>query len=172
MRLESLSTFIAVIIAASGSGCMAMVASHDEVTTIGRPIDALKVSAIQPGNTTFSELLKLLGPPDYIVEDQQQVVDEESFFAAFRGSPKIQTRPISTRHIKAPPDTVILVYGHIVVKRKQTAISTPFLPVPMNFGRDEISQYVARENQARAHEVLVYMRKRDQRVISVSQVTP
>lgn len=170
MRPQSISSLIALIITVSGSGCI--VGSHDEVTTIGRPVDALKVSAIQPGKTTFSQVLELLGPPDYIVGDQQQVVDEELFFAAFRGSPKIQTRPISTRHIKARPDTVILVYGHIVIKRQQTAISTPLLPVPMNFGKDEIYQYVGRENQARAHEVFIYLSKKDQTVISVAHGTP
>jgi hypothetical protein len=154
------------------AGCIAMGSSYDELTTIGRPLDPLPLSSIKPGATTFSEVLDLLGPPDFIVAGQQRLMDEESFFATFRGSPNIRNRPISTRQIKAPPGSVILIYSYIESKRNQDTFSVLLLPSPATFGFDELNQYIVRENKTRANEAFIYLSITDQKVISVAVGPP
>lgn len=168
MKARLTVLFFVLLVAVSAAACS--VASHEEITRIGGPLDPSKVSAIEPGLTTFSNILDLLGPPDFIVTGKRQIMDEESFFATFRGSPK--TRPISTRQITAPPGTVILIYVQIESIRKHHGFLAPSLWLPTVVGADELYHYIVRDNKARANELFIYLSKKDQTVIAIAHGAP
>lgn len=96
-------------------------------TTVGNPLNQDKVGLIKPKVTTFSEILTLLGPPDYIVDGTKSVMDEEAFysmFATMRVDPNADDypeTPVSTRVLTAPDGMVLLIYRQTVMRETTVA---------------------------------------------------
>lgn len=104
---------VTLLVAPVWTGC----ALNSSRVSAGRPVDAAALASITPDITTLSEVLTALGPPDYIIDGSQRLLDEEAFFASFSLSGRYNFRtkelaatPISTRILTAPEGEVILIY--------------------------------------------------------------
>ncbi|MHC4416188.1 MAG: hypothetical protein ACYS0G_12980 [Planctomycetota bacterium] len=93
LPLRALTLFAILL----GAGCV--IGSRDWSYTYGE-IEWHNVDRIEPGKTTFHEVLDLLGPPDAIVDGKGQLVDGEV------GA----SMTIPTRTLAPPAGEVILLY--------------------------------------------------------------
>lgn len=71
-----------------------------------------EIGLIKPGETTFSEILDWFGPPHFVIDGTQEMLDVEAVMAS--KSPWIGFLP--TRTLTAPEGMVILVYQYYDVE--------------------------------------------------------
>jgi len=109
MKIASsiLCALIVLMICCLQFGC---VIGHRSITTFGNPLDQGKISLIKPGATTLGEILTWFGPPDFIIDGSQRIVDTQSLIAGYSAKPN--QYPIPTRTLASPEGMVILIYIH------------------------------------------------------------
>jgi hypothetical protein len=135
--LDTIIPFIAAgfLAGCSGTGTMKMRAAP--------PAASDRSGFITPGTTTFSEILDQLGPPDYIIDGRQEIVDVAGDALGLAGS------PIPTRTLTAPDGMVILIYTSSISQLDFQGWS---------------SMHVQRRV---SNEIFIYLSKEDRTVVSV-----
>ena len=115
----------------------------------GNPLSPRQLQSIQPGHTTFSEVLQRLGPPDYIIDGRQEIPDPDWS--------SVQTgETVPTRTITAPAGQVILLYLVDFDTRYSRLMGT-IGPVQLQQARWAI----------RPSEFFVFVSKQDRRVVDL-----
>ena len=109
--------------------------------TTGLPLDKSKIKRIMPGVTTFSEILAWLGPPDFIIDGTQRMVDEAAPISDL-------SAPVATRTLASPDGEVILIYSNPSMVGRDT-----FAVV----GVDAYDRHLG----ARPYEVFIYLSKKE-----------
>jgi hypothetical protein len=95
------------------AGCVSL----RQKTIVGVPLDPELVSRIKPGSTGVEEVLRSLGPPDYVVEGTQRMPNADALGTAHSVNPvgplDLWTTPIKPRILTPPERTVILIYSFV-----------------------------------------------------------
>jgi len=99
VRLPITAFLVVCAIAFLLAGCGVYSSSGKSELTMGVPPAKAVLEQIKPGITTLTEVLKLLGPPEFIIDGTQELVDYER-----------SSGGVSTRTISAPEGMVILIY--------------------------------------------------------------
>lgn len=144
------ATLIVLIVTFSLTGCI----THRTIT-VGIPVDKSKVALIKPGITTFSEILEWFGPPDYIIDGTQRMVDE-----AARIPGDSPYKPIPTRTLTSPEGMVILIYSNATIKTGGGSFGGV-----TGFVRAERMQL---QTEHDLNEIFIYLSKKDRVVMEVA----
>ena len=154
--MKPLRRLLAVIAAlgVSLSGCMTL-RSH---VTVGQPLDPARLAQIKPGQTTMGEVLAWLGPPEFIVEGAQTVLDSRSLASGYLIDPPHAwwTDPVRTRTLTAPAGTVLFVYQSISMDMHLDLA----IPTGVAAGRGGI--------EIEPGDFLIFISKNDERVVDVA----
>ena len=144
IRSPVITAFAALIAVYLLNGCIAVKVE----STHGSALDTKQIDSIKPGITKFSDILEWFGPPDFIIDGTQQIVDFERSSGMVYGS-------ISTRTLTAPDEMVILIY---------TLSSTQEIAIT---GVAVGAAVIHVENEIRPNEAFIFLSKKDHTVLSV-----
>jgi hypothetical protein len=129
--------------------------------TVGRRLDAAKLAQIKPGVTTMAEILQWFGPPDYVVDGRQTVIDEPAFLAEtpmdFKASHR-PLRPVPMRALRAPEGSVILIYSAVEAQSGRAIAASGLL--------------AQESTQARAGEVFIFLSKETRKITELAVGVP
>ena len=141
--------FIPLIICQLLTGCM----SFNQKLKSGISLSNDKILLIELGKTNFSEILERFGPPDYIIDGTQKILDTEAAFGG--GGLSYIYNPIPTRTLISPDGMVILIY-----KRNEWEIKEKVRA----FFYMEITEM---HNEVHSDEIFIYISKKDRTVVTV-----
>lgn len=117
-----------------------------------------QLRSIEPGKSTLADVLARLGPPDFIIDGTQRLVEPESLavgYSADRLSMVTSVSPTPYRSITAQEGTVILIYQYVEVETGGMVGAAPYaVGVIGRFGK-----------RIRHDEVFLYVSKQDLRVV-------
>jgi len=120
--------------------------------------DEQRVGHIVPSVTTMTEIFDSFGPPDFIIDGTQRVVDTESVLYQY----KLQTLP--TRVVTAPQGTVILIYAG-----GEGSFTGGYVPGPRQEPtKPDLAIEYARTAQ-RSDELWIFISKEDKTVMSIAR---
>ncbi len=145
-RLTSLVCMI-IVTAVLGSCVSPGVTVRRMTLEIGAPFDVSKLDEVQVGVTDLRDILEWFGPPDFIIDGTQEILDRQGGLAAGLQLP--------TRTLSAPEGTVILLYTvNLRMDDWSVDVTHPFATV-------EKRRYGVRGN-----ELMIFVRKRDHMVLN------
>jgi hypothetical protein len=110
--------------------------------TFGTALSEDNINRIKPGVTSFSELLGWFGPPGYIVDGTQTLLDLSAMAAYSPGDPEVE------RTLSSPEGQVILIYQYVA--QTVTYVGSKQSPAELS-----------------SQEMLIYLDKSSHLVVSV-----
>jgi hypothetical protein len=137
---QTVFAFLAVSLCLS-AGCVSFRAKVESGST---PSER-EMGLIKPGETTFSEILDRLGPPHYIIDGTQEMLDVEAMMA----SQGVMSGIVPTRTLTAPEGMVILIYQYYDVE-------TGVKGIPMGIGA---SMHI--DQKIKEGEIFIFLSKTD-----------
>lgn len=150
-RIQGLGGCLAICLLASG--CVVA----QGTITVGRALDPAKVADLKPGITTMSEILQWFGPPDYVIDGRQVMLDEAGFLAETPMDFKASRQPprvVPVRPVRAPEGTLIFVYSTVQARSGRTTAASGLL--------------AQESTSARPGEVFIFLSKDTRKVADVA----
>jgi len=126
--------------------------------TVGSPLDPGKITEIEVGVTTLTEVLRILGPPNLIIDGTQQVLDYDTAIMN-QGCYSVHTH-YPQRTLTSPEGTVILFYQY-------SEVSGDFKGVAPAVGA-----HVDADSVCRANEFLIFVSKKEHVVTEIVSGVP
>ena len=121
--------------------------------TVGTPLDAQKITEIEPGVTTLTQVLHILGPPNLIVDGSQPVLNYD--IAIINQGCYCFEDYYPPRTLTSPEGTVILLYQYSEMSGNMKGAAFP------------VGVHVDADFACRSNELLVFISKKEHVVTEI-----